>query len=718
MAEQAKYSIYTAPGDGVKTNWDFNFAGAANTQGYISRDHIFVYRTNRTTGTIVTISPEWIGPNTLRIAPAVPVTDDITIKRITPKVAPLVDYTSGSLLNEKNLDSSNRQAIYAVAELVDAAAGNGDGSLTESVAFEALDKSNTALTAAILAADRTAQFATIADLLAVPQDKIPDGAIWSVDEYAAGRGREGGGWFRYERTGTSAVDRVRTFQPTNATGRWIRTRYTLLNDRMAGCAGNGLRDDTVEFQAFFDTLCTSGRIENAEIMPGNLLLQQVIVKDPVYTVSIHNNGAYFTGISIVPRTDIITFRNAVMFAWTGTTIINGQNNPNYTAGWGTEAVTGTSQATSRLKIYGLSFRNCPIGIRNGINGNDYQCSEINYFGADFVATPCCIYNTGSNSGIQLTGCSITSEPNAAFPGVIEAAIVQRGGFIKVTGGSIGCNPSAQYCIYQFPGLSPLYGTLYGTLDILGAHTEPNTAMMAITNDTGLTVKSDGASIKIIGCTGYAGGNPARDFIFIQDPTFVGLLVITGNSWYTDAVRTAYNISSTSLRARIITDSTSWGRGMRHWLGGIYSGHVIHSQTLLVSAHGGGQSFPQGQVTRVIYQNERTTLGLEHYADWNNAPAGQFEVPPWGFSSLTAKATLVVAGCSAGDFWLTKNGQPMAFGSVSGTTAGGGICTCNLDITMFDCIGGDIIVVNFAPSAGSGTTTVELTNSITFTGETT
>lgn len=117
-----KYSIYTAPGDGSKTVWAFNFAGATGTPGYIAREHIKAYRTNRSTGVVVQLpltSDAWITDTTVRINPPVPASDDLTIYRDTPKDMPLVDYTTTSIINERNLDKANRQAIYVAAEMVD-----------------------------------------------------------------------------------------------------------------------------------------------------------------------------------------------------------------------------------------------------------------------------------------------------------------------------------------------------------------------------------------------------------------------------------------------------------------------------------------------------------------------------------------------------------------------------------------------------------------------
>lgn len=122
IVSDVKYSQTTQPGDGSKTNWEFNFAGAVDTPGYISKAHVKAFRTNRTTLVVTEIpvtTDMWLGPNTISVVPPVPASDDITIYRDTPKDSPLVNYITGSVINETNLDMANRQSVYVAAEMVD-----------------------------------------------------------------------------------------------------------------------------------------------------------------------------------------------------------------------------------------------------------------------------------------------------------------------------------------------------------------------------------------------------------------------------------------------------------------------------------------------------------------------------------------------------------------------------------------------------------------------
>lgn len=104
--------------DGVKIDFEFNFEG-----GYISQDYVKAFYKDvdfsetQIDDSLIT----FIGPNQLRIPDAAlqPTTRKLVIRRMTPKNLPLVDFTDGSILNERNLDKNTKQSIHDVAELVD-----------------------------------------------------------------------------------------------------------------------------------------------------------------------------------------------------------------------------------------------------------------------------------------------------------------------------------------------------------------------------------------------------------------------------------------------------------------------------------------------------------------------------------------------------------------------------------------------------------------------
>lgn len=118
-----RYSVNRFPGDGATTTWNLSFAGMdGQYAGYISKTHVKAYTILDSTGAETPLplpSTAFIGPTTLKIEPAIPVGTTLVVYRDTPKNAPLLDYVDGALMIEKNLDTSNQQAIYAVAEMVD-----------------------------------------------------------------------------------------------------------------------------------------------------------------------------------------------------------------------------------------------------------------------------------------------------------------------------------------------------------------------------------------------------------------------------------------------------------------------------------------------------------------------------------------------------------------------------------------------------------------------
>ncbi len=155
-------SVVAIPGDGSKTNFDFNFGG-----GYLDKSHIKAYTYDTSNGHTQTVPFEWLGPNTIKVSPAPATGIHVVIYRDTPKSKPLVDFSTNASMTEKNLDMMAQQAVFAVAEMVDRFdsinAGSSDA-IERSVT--ALSTANTAL-ANSNAATATARNAAAASAAAV-----------------------------------------------------------------------------------------------------------------------------------------------------------------------------------------------------------------------------------------------------------------------------------------------------------------------------------------------------------------------------------------------------------------------------------------------------------------------------------------------------------------------------------------------------------------------
>jgi hypothetical protein len=101
-------------GDGTNGPWTFNFAG-----GYISRADVKAYSYDSASGITTERTLTFLSDFTVTSDVVIPVGQFIIIYRDTQKTVPLVDYSTGAVLDEQNLDTSNKQAIFVAAEMVD-----------------------------------------------------------------------------------------------------------------------------------------------------------------------------------------------------------------------------------------------------------------------------------------------------------------------------------------------------------------------------------------------------------------------------------------------------------------------------------------------------------------------------------------------------------------------------------------------------------------------
>lgn len=165
LIPDVKYATLVTAGDGTKTEWEFNFAG-----GYISKDHVKAFTEDTVTGQITIRQIEFIGPNTVRITPAVSNGLRLVIYRDTPKTEPIVNYTDGSVMSETNLDKSNQQAVFIAAELADRVIADYDFSNSLLYAVETATAASVTANAAAVTANGIAGTANLA--LATSQSAV------------------------------------------------------------------------------------------------------------------------------------------------------------------------------------------------------------------------------------------------------------------------------------------------------------------------------------------------------------------------------------------------------------------------------------------------------------------------------------------------------------------------------------------------------------------
>lgn len=160
-------SMQQFDGTGAQTSFDFNFAG-----GYIYATNVKAYLYDLASGLTSEVTPVVLtGPNTIFVSPApAAVNVDRTagqvlvVYRDTQKTVPLVDYTTGAVMNEENLDMSNRQAVFVAAEMVDRFDSiNASSADAIERSFEALNKAEDALDASAIAVSDSAAAVTTAN---------------------------------------------------------------------------------------------------------------------------------------------------------------------------------------------------------------------------------------------------------------------------------------------------------------------------------------------------------------------------------------------------------------------------------------------------------------------------------------------------------------------------------------------------------------------------
>lgn len=147
-----RFAFNQWPGNGSTIRWGINFAGIA--PGYLDRSHIKYYVTDDATGFSTAVyqvpSTAFISDTILELkhpvtGAIIAVGQTLSVYRDSPKQQPIPDFNDGSIIDEENLDTGFRQAVYAAAEMVDRFGVSNDKSDTAlDIANQARDIANTA----------------------------------------------------------------------------------------------------------------------------------------------------------------------------------------------------------------------------------------------------------------------------------------------------------------------------------------------------------------------------------------------------------------------------------------------------------------------------------------------------------------------------------------------------------------------------------------------
>lgn len=101
-------------GDGVTDTFEVNFTG-----GYLNVAHVKGESLDTVNGVRTILDLEMVGRNTFKVRPVPGDGHTVTLYRDTPKNVPLLSFVDGAMITAPNLDRNAKQAIFAVAEMLD-----------------------------------------------------------------------------------------------------------------------------------------------------------------------------------------------------------------------------------------------------------------------------------------------------------------------------------------------------------------------------------------------------------------------------------------------------------------------------------------------------------------------------------------------------------------------------------------------------------------------
>lgn len=321
------------------------------------------------------------------------------------------------------------------------------------------------------------------------------------------------------------------------------------------------------------------------ILSGRYAVTKVRLFDAI-NYSIRSCNATLYGIASTAQTAILEIDNALNFRMDGGLTIDGWNNPNYAAGLrlltSAGSVINPVGDITRVNIKDIMFIQCKLALSIGKYDADAQLSELVFNNLEMRLCPAAVYSAGTQTVPSFVGCNVVSEPNAAFPGAPEYAILSEGSFVTVVGGEVvlAGGTTGQPALRLQPGLSSLYQSPYGSLRFVGPLIETGgSPLFQIYNPRGITAPTSLQSqVLFLGCGGYVGSNLSSIVGRVVDSTYRGTIQAKGNNFYVgigSAARTACTIDAGTSAAVIDVDKTSFGHGYPNGISGIKGGILRH-----------------------------------------------------------------------------------------------------------------------------------------------
>jgi len=667
------YSRQSTVSDGTLEILDISIA-------YFERGNLFVLLDG-----VPTDAWEWVGIlDTIRFPFPIPAGTEVIVQRHTQLDSVIHEFGKGAAFTSKSMDEDFRQMLFLAQENAE---GAGSHEFFADVNMHGFKIRN--LAPGLLPDDAVtvSQLEDARDAAAEARSAASEANAAAVESRM----------LRTDLAEQGGAFRVGFDHP----GLLVRNVESRLRDRISvldfpGVDPSANVDSTAGIQAAIEFAKLNRK--TLYIPRGSYLITRLYITDAVYTFNLHCEGAFFFCTSMESVSSMLEITNCVAFNMTGSYAIHGQDKPNYDSLIAIKVKEGTSQSTTRVNLYNPTFYNAKCGISNGDVGVDFQCSEINIFGANWFRCPVAAYNAGANTGMQFIGCNLVSERNPALVSVVtnECAVHLEGGFVKVTGGSIVTNPTCLYAIVMEPTTSTLYGPIHSSISVTGAHVEVNSGLINVANSRNIpSVDSSSSSATFVGNTGFCGAPAAHDFALVQDSSWGGCLTLLGNNWYAGSPRTAWNISSGSSLARIYVDKVSLGKNFRNWVGGVFGGQLVHEFIPALSAYSLGVTFGASVANVVKYTSYQTLDELGRYSHCYDTATGVFTVPPGGLMELDINATIVTSGPDTADFYLRKlptgaeTPYIVAFGQYSNGVA-------KLNVKLAGLLSGDELSIVFTP----------------------
>lgn len=268
------------------------------------------------------------------------------------------------------------------------------------------------------------------------------------------------------------------------------------------------------------------------------------------------------GIASSATDCIFEFINCVDVSFSDYFVINANYNTNYA--YGLHGYTnGAGQSLQYFNLNNVIFNACKLGWAFGSTARpDDTISEINFFGGRTYGCPSIGIGIGKNVVVNTEGCTWQSDFGVATPGAAgwgslpNVGIEAKGATLNINGGELLYVLNTTGALTKISGLTSGSGNQYGNINVRNAVIECAN-LLAATDAAGVTSPA-GGSILIAGNRMVFTTDVLNGAIQCES-TYPGRVTVLGNSGFSTAARTQWNINAVGNTSCIITtDMQSFG----------------------------------------------------------------------------------------------------------------------------------------------------------------